>query len=96
MLELYLHILIFFAAEWVSLLSPIEEITGSNLGPITGYSDDRVFLVIFSSIPLKYRGSASSQAATATASFRILSDSLFINHPIIRRNIITVIQSVVE
>jgi hypothetical protein len=42
MLELYLHILIIFAVEWVSLLSPTEETTGSNLSPITGYADDAV------------------------------------------------------
>jgi hypothetical protein len=42
MLELYLNILILFAVEWVSLLPPTEETTGSNLGPITGYPDDRV------------------------------------------------------
>jgi hypothetical protein len=59
--------------EWLTLLVHIQEVTGSNLSPGTGYLAWRSW---FSSvIPGKFRESTLNE--TTAASFHILSNSSF-------------------
>jgi hypothetical protein len=75
------------AVEWIKLLLCFRgrgrggRQQGSNLDEKTGYPDSS--FVVFLALSSKCRDSTSNYGTTA--SFHILYNSLFPNHPIIRR-----------
>jgi hypothetical protein len=67
-------------ADWFAHFC-VWDVLGSNLSPETGYSDGG--FLWFSSVPSgKFWGSTLNQVTAA--SFHVLSNLLFINHPIIQ------------
>jgi hypothetical protein len=74
-------------AEWLelALFLRIREVPWTDLSPKTKYTDWG-FSWPFSVFPRKFRESNLNE--TTTASFRILSNSLFTNHPANRHHII--------
>jgi hypothetical protein len=81
------------AAKAVTLLLRVRNIPGSSVGPHTGYPNRSLSWV--SSLPLrKFQGSTLNQAMIASC--KILSSSLFINHPIIRPHTVWATDTVVK
>jgi hypothetical protein len=67
------------AAEWLTFLLRIRKVPGSCVGEEIG-CPDRGFSLLSTAPPGKHRGTALKWVTTA--SFRIIADWLFINHPV--------------